>query len=408
MRNRKRSNTHDSVCYDVPLSPNSSTAITTKQGVTMPSKLRSYSWDPREDDEIEMKTHSPGLLGKIIQTVARDISAGRLVTFLLFVAYVAFRIYIRNFSVDPEFRDLMYRGSLRAKGGVDDNDGIISREFPSDDTSHRHRIEDNLIFTYTKDLIKAHDSSLSTEERALKANVHHTISLHPSSKVNFFTDDDCLASIRRIMKLVPHKLKDLDTYFIRENQGMYKADMCRGAALYELGGLYFDVDIVPRMTMWTVLDRDIEFVVPRVYEGSSHQGAFFQAFIGVRKGQPVLLKYLEGFVEYYSGKILHQRLFQPPLGVVLLRRAFDAMPPGVQEKSALWKEVRYEQFLFPDVEPTQGIMRCCHYVVAIPHTRVVPFYSRAKGSRLCHPDHSLWEVFRSLYDYFSHTFLRGP
>jgi len=409
--NRKRSNTADNVAYhELPYYTKSQQV----QGLGN-TKIRSYSWDAHDGDkgdfEMKARSHShtttrcnPGKVKKILQTVAGALiimfslwKIGRMVAQIYKNVGM---IYRRNFAIDPEFRDLIYdRGSLRAKGGQ--IDGIaISRDFPSDDTSHHHRIEDNVIFTYKKNLITANDDSLlSDEERALKANVLHTISLHPSASVKFFTDDDCLASIQRIMKLFPRKLENLDNYFSQEGTGMYKADICRGAALYELGGLYFDVDIVPRLTLWSVIDADTEFVVPRVYEGSRQQGAFFQAFIGVRKGHPVLLKYLEGFVEYYTGKYSINGLIPVPLGVVLLRRAYDALSPDEQSGSVLrWKEVRYERFMFPDVEPPQDVMRVCQYVVAIPHTRVVPFYSRASGSRMCR-SRSLYQLFGLLQSY---------
>mmetsp|Transcript_29255 Transcript_29255/g.45461 ORF Transcript_29255/g.45461 Transcript_29255/m.45461 type:complete len:425 (-) Transcript_29255:412-1686(-) len=410
-RNQKRSNnTADNAAYhELPYYTKSQQV----QGLA-----ETHDGD-KDDSGMKMRSHgrmtrcNPGKVKKILQALA-----GALIIFLLWktVEMVVrtcknvITIYERNFAIDPEFRDLIFDwGSLRAKRWQIDE--ISSREFPSDDTSHHHRIEDNVIFTYKKNLLVENDSLLSDEERALKANVLNTISLHPSASVNFLTDDDCLASIQRIMKLYPRKLKNLDNFFGQEDTGMHKADICRGAALYELGGLYFDVDIVPRLTLWTVIDSDTEFVVPRVYEGSRQQGAFFQAFMGVRKGHPMLLKYLEGFVDYYTAEKysidgLHFK--GAPVGVVLLRRAYDALSYNEQTRCVFWKEVRYERFLFPDVEPPQGIMRVCRYVVAIPHTRVVPFYSRANGSRMCRPDYSWHDIYESYLEYKLHTFSRVP
>jgi mannosyltransferase OCH1-like enzyme len=96
------------------------------------------------------------------------------------------------------------------------------------------------------------------EDAALKANVQHTISLHADAKVLFLTDNDCLASIARVMG--PDS--PLLDFFRKESHGMYKADICRGAALYEHGGLYMDVDMHARMSLWSAIKPTSTFVVP--------------------------------------------------------------------------------------------------------------------------------------------------
>ena len=184
----------------------------------------------------------------------------------------------------------------------------------------RHAIPPILIFTYRTDLINATQSDLADDDddedaAALSENVRSVISLHPGASVRFLDDAGCLDSIRAA--LGPDT--KLASYFSAEGRGMYKADICRGSALYETGGLYFDVDIEARMSLFDVVDVGTEFVTTLVHEDSNHRGGFFQAFIGSTGGHPILRRYLELFVDYYEGRVD----VRGPLGVYLLRMAYD-------------------------------------------------------------------------------------
>ena len=259
-----------------------------------------------------------------------------------------------------------------------------------------------------KDINSQIKPSFTDEEIALANNIQNTISFHPTSTIRYLTDDDCIRSIQNAMKDENTKIKlkqkqnkkvteqdneKLVKYFQNETKGMYKADICRGAALYETGGLYFDVDIQARMTIWSVLSPTTDFVTVKVHRESNHPGGFFQAFIGVTKHHPVIKLYLKYFLEYYEGK----RKVDGPLGVILLGQAYNdyrnsLQSHGSDEKSSfhermeeeLWQEIKYHPRLFPDVDPPTGKRRACHFMVAIPWKKgVAPFYSRVKGSRMC-------------------------
>lgn len=246
--------------------------------------------------------------------------------------------------------------------------------------NHTHVIPNNIIFTHYVNLLTTPTSALEDpEDVSLQANVRNTIALHPKSNVHFFTDQDCTEAIRQAM------MGDDDilvSYFQNETKGMFKADICRGAALYNLGGLYFDVDIEARVNIFDVLTpRSTEFVTPTVHKDSNWIG-FFQAFIGVTKQHPVMKRYLDLFVKHYNGT----RPVKGPLGVVLLRQAFEDLHP---KNAVLWEEVRYNEDRFPDVLPTVGKRRACHFLVAIRGTSIAPFYSRVRGSRMCGGKESL-------------------
>ncbi|KAL7579347.1 hypothetical protein ACA910_014023 [Epithemia clementina (nom. ined.)] len=240
---------------------------------------------------------------------------------------------------------------------------------------HHHAIPNNLIFTHKDNLLqwtpnaaamdnnnRVYSAADLLEMQALRDNVQHSIALHTppfygntrsSSTVNatlqqqqnppnvyFWTNDDCRASLQRVMP-------DLVPYFDWEdNPGMIKGDICRGAALYEYGGLYFDVDLGVRRNIWTLLQPTTTFVTVRVHRKSRLVDAgFFQAFCGASPRHPILHLYLLEFLRYY--KQLEQQRLQPqqpslqggkkqperirslpdyrrePLGVIFLKQAYD-------------------------------------------------------------------------------------
>lgn len=258
---------------------------------------------------------------------------------------------------------------------------------------HHHIIPNILIFTHVINLWTNETVTTTNtmnddddERAALQANVRHTVQLHPGAEVRFLTNPECTRCIQRVMG----EASPLVNFFQRESQGMFKADICRGAALYETGGLYLDVDLQARMNLWQAISPKTEFVVPRVHAQSKYPGAFFQAFIGVTPRHAIMKRYLELFVDYYQGKLGEMK---GPLGVLLLRRAHDdVVGVAVKENEdassniELWQEVLYSQRLFPNVAPPSwGTRRACHFVVVANRKPpfIVPFYSRVKGSRMC-------------------------
>lgn len=139
-----------------------------------------------------------------------------------------------------------------------------------------------LIFTHYKKLwsVKGeapldNKNDWDEEELALAENVQHSVDVHDSTitKVLFWTDDECIESLRRVYpSLIP--------FFQNETEGMYKADICRGTALFENGGFYLDVDVGVRHSLWQDLRLDTEFVTARVHQQSHYPGHFFRPSLG--------------------------------------------------------------------------------------------------------------------------------
>ena len=249
---------------------------------------------------------------------------------------------------------------------------------------HHHIIPNILTFTHSINLLEA--TNVTDEDVALQANVQNTIRLHSDAEVHFLTDLECRLSIERVMG----SDSPLIGFFDNETKGMYKADICRGVALYETGGLYLDVDLQARMSMWdAIFDTNTTFVVPLVHAQSKYPGAFFQAFIGVTPHHAIMLRYVQLFLEYYQGHLNEYVQRGQPLGVLLLRKAYDdvvAAETSTLQHVQFWQEVLYSRHLFPNVPPPNwGTRRACHFVVVANGKPpfVVPLYSRVNGSRMC-------------------------
>ncbi|GKZ00209.1 hypothetical protein MPSEU_000973900 [Mayamaea pseudoterrestris] len=242
----------------------------------------------------------------------------------------------------------------------------------------------------------------------LQQNVRNIIALHPTAKVRFLTDDDCRRSIANVFEQIGKKRDtnatttssqlSLVDYFDKERAGMYKADLCRGAALWETGGLYFDVDLGVRMNVLTALQQTqnkrkqaTTFCTVRVHEQSNRPGAFFQAFIGVTPQHAIIERYVELFWDYYRGMLPEYK--NEPLGVVLLKQAMDDVLRHDPEAAAtieLWQEVLYRTNMKSKLEkivpyPPWGTRRACKFIVvsSAKNPFTVPFYSRIAGSRMC-------------------------
>jgi Glycosyltransferase sugar-binding region containing DXD motif len=285
----------------------------------------------------------------------------------------------------------------------------------------------------------------AAELRVLQDNVHSIVALHQEGEtqnnsttespvVLFLTDADCMQSIRQWALLswtgnTKSSIKNEDEdpaaiaeeliqYFQNEPMGMYKADLCRGVALYETGGIYFDVDLGVRMNLFSVLLPETEFATIQVHRHSKYPGAFFQAMIAVSPLHDVIHRYVHLFLQHYR----NQTQVRGPLGVLLLKRAYDeilqeqaqalhgvfktntttSVPTQLQKTTELWQEILYvpelEQTIFSHVpRPTWGRRRACRFVVVVPPHRqeeaseahsplVVPMYSRIAGSRMCPVD----------------------
>ena len=241
-----------------------------------------------------------------------------------------------------------------------------------------HSIPNVLLFTYRVNLLLQETNLTKPEEFVLRDNVQNIIALHPGAHVRFLTDEDCVQSLHNV------NMSELVPFFRREKQGMYRGDVCRGAALLESGGLYFDVDLGVRGPVWEALSPTTEFATIQVYPKSNQVGGFFQAFIAATPGHLVLREYLHVFLEYYQS----QEVVHGFLGVLFLRKAYDRVHSSLRQNVELWQETKYRKSdprMANVSEPTWGKRSSCKFVVVTgpEPTAKVPFYSRIANSRMC-------------------------
>jgi mannosyltransferase OCH1-like enzyme len=247
-----------------------------------------------------------------------------------------------------------------------------------------------------------------TEIQALARNVQHSVDMHPGVQVRFLDDTDCILSIQRVMG----DQSPLIHYFQKESQGMYKADICRAAALWETGGIYLDVDVGVRENLWNVLHVNTTWATVRVHRESHYPRGFFQAFWASSPQHPMVHRYLKLFLDYYEKRL---SIPQGPLGVQILGIAYDeyasadstttTLSATTQDgmdynmnATELWYEVKYADALALNwvtsttvPPPVWGTRRACKFVVVANivddkhhHPKaLVPLYSRIGGSRMC-------------------------
>jgi mannosyltransferase OCH1-like enzyme len=83
-----------------------------------------------------------------------------------------------------------------------------------------------------------------------------------------------------------------------KEQGMYKADICRVAELYQNGGYYFDIDL---LAVHPVSPAESVGFATVMGTGWPKHG-FFQAFTDGAPGHPILKKSLNALLEVYEGR----------------------------------------------------------------------------------------------------------
>ena len=256
------------------------------------------------------------------------------------------------------------------------------------------KIPHNIIFTYKHDILQTkepklfYDNVVNTRDAYLSAWNHD-----PAAHVYFLDDDGCRGYIEQAE---PKLLQ----YFDHEEQGMYKADICRIAVLTVLGGYYFDTDL--KVVEPVLLDDDTTFAtVKEAIKAASctggcpkdpailaainaqvikaHEGNMFQAFLAAEPGHPILKAALHFMMLHYEGKKDSHGL----MGVSTLADAYKSVGPEQRGKHRLLQEYKNIDESDADYYPgyhQRGTGCCCDYLVHDPKERKVYFFSRIVGS----------------------------
>ncbi|GMI24670.1 hypothetical protein TeGR_g13997 [Tetraparma gracilis] len=231
-------------------------------------------------------------------------------------------------------------------------------------------IPHTMFFTFSHDILATEWLQLDLPH--FYANIRHTIDAYrglwgePDATVRFLDDDACRAVIERVEpKLVPH--------FDKETQGMYKADVCRVAALYEEGGYYFDIDIAVIEPL--ALDADVGFST--AFEPAKIN--FFQAFLAAAPRHPILKEALPIMLAYYEGT----HTLHGDMGTSTLKDAYDAVPKDKRGTIRWLHEGQLKFGEYPELPRQKGTGCCCNYVVHDETDHKPYFWSRIVGSSHC-------------------------
>jgi hypothetical protein len=226
------------------------------------------------------------------------------------------------------------------------------------------KIPRRLLFTYKSNLLETKDPPHFYD------NVEKTIKMYreawgePDAPVWFLDDDDCRSAIYFAK---PHLL----TYFDREIDGSWKADICRVAALYLTGGYYFDVDMEavnpwipsPNVTFGTAVDPS--------------KSMFFQSFLASEKNGRVIEQGLNEILLFYEDRSSRIDIL---LGPATLKWAFDSIPPSELGETVILEEIEYS-LEDPEISSRRraAVGCCCNFKVKDPVTSMTIFYSRIVG-----------------------------
>jgi len=110
--------------------------------------------------------------------------------------------------------------------------------------------------------------------------------LNPDYRIDFSLDDDCIDFLRNCNKISVQLFKEI-------NQGMHKCDFWRLCKLYLHGGVYADVDLIPHVSIDSLLKEDATFYSCK----SIVTNSIFQAFIITTPKNPILLSAILSFVQ---------------------------------------------------------------------------------------------------------------
>ena len=241
-----------------------------------------------------------------------------------------------------------------------------------------------LWFTYKYNIL------LSKQPEHLYQNVLNTINAYATSfqeqsdkhaqvttQVLFLDDQQCYNILERIYP-------QLASHFLNENNGAFKGDICRVAALYLYGGYYFDVDMGV-VTPYIVDDTSkTSFVSVRDSDES-----LFQSFVASTARNPILKEAFKIMMDYYEGRHKTCTVQNSCLmGTRTLMDAFQSVTasdygrfPGGSITTVLLRQDQLRPNLYPALPRHKR--PGCNFIVHDPQHKVVHFYSRIEGSSSC-------------------------
>mmetsp|Transcript_35913 Transcript_35913/g.77993 ORF Transcript_35913/g.77993 Transcript_35913/m.77993 type:complete len:381 (-) Transcript_35913:2-1144(-) len=254
------------------------------------------------------------------------------------------------------------------------------------------KIPHNIIFTFKHNILERKEPEIFYNNIINTRDVYLSAWNDPNARTVFLDNDGC-------REYISQAEPELVGYFDREETGMFKADICRVAVLYMIGGYYFDIDLgaleavklEPNCTFATVEEavkalncqqgcpKDPEMLaVIQEQLWKAHEGNFFQAFLASAPGHPILRGALKYMLLHYQGK----KSAQGMLGVNTLGTAYKETKPserGIVRILQEFKNVEGKGGYYPEYQQ-KGEGCCCQHIVHDSEERKVYFHSRIVGS----------------------------
>ena len=116
--------------------------------------------------------------------------------------------------------------------------------------------------------------------------------MNPSFQYEYYNDKDC---INFLEKNFP---KDVTIAFNKLKPGAFKADLFRYCYLYINGGVYLDLDILPKKPINQLLVNNVDFISCLENRAGRHINGIFQGFIACKKGIRFLKTAIDTIVYY--------------------------------------------------------------------------------------------------------------
>jgi len=204
-----------------------------------------------------------------------------------------------------------------------------------------------------------------------------------SAPAKVLTNEDC------VMYIKAHEPR-LVRYFRAERFGMYKADICRVAAVYAEGGYYFDIDIGAVLPVKPNASHTFVTSLCRTKE------CIFQAFLAATPRHRTLRRALDDLLAIYEHRLkVPKRNWKGTFAMyTTIKRWQDEAPVEAAREMLLLKEIKpiddvnktdALRMLLSVQMPQKGNARgaCGAFVVHPDYRTTVHFVSRVGGTAWC-------------------------
>ena len=118
------------------------------------------------------------------------------------------------------------------------------------------------------------------------------IEMNPSFQYEYYNDNDCITFLKKNFS------EDVLIAFNKLRPGAFKADLFRYCYLYINGGVYIDLDILPKKPLNQLLVKDTDFISALENRPGRHINGIYQGFIACKKGINFLKTAIETIVYY--------------------------------------------------------------------------------------------------------------